>query len=120
MNAESFEMAIKETYKDIYLTRKFIETNLEIKDKLIKKYKKYFEIEDFLNEKTKSAASQIIMEDDKESEDENNNNELEANINNFIYYQSTIGEYDKTLKDFENEIVHLFIQNFTYKYKSKT
>jgi hypothetical protein len=43
MNSESFEMAIKETYKDIYLTRKFIETNLEIKDKLMKKYKKYFE-----------------------------------------------------------------------------
>ena len=37
MNTESFEMAIKETYKDIYLTRKFIETNLEIKEKLIKK-----------------------------------------------------------------------------------
>ena len=120
MNTESFEMAIKETYKDIYLTRKFIETNLEIKEKLIKKYKKYFEIEDFLNEKTKSAPSQIIMEDDKESEEENNNNELEANINNFIYYKSTIGEYDNTLKDLENEIVQLFIQNFTYKYKSKT
>ena len=29
---ETFEMAIKETYKDIYLTRKFIETNLEIKE----------------------------------------------------------------------------------------
>ena len=31
MYNETFEMALKETYKDIYLTKKFIETNLEIK-----------------------------------------------------------------------------------------
>ena len=47
MNADTFEMALKETYKDISLTRKFIETNLEIKDTLMKKYKKYFGIETF-------------------------------------------------------------------------
>ena len=47
MNSDTFEMAIKETYKEIYLTRKFVETNFEIKDKLMEKYKKYFEIEDF-------------------------------------------------------------------------
>ena len=121
MNCESFEMAIKETYKDIYLTRKFIETNLEIKEKLMKKYKKYFEIDDFLKNRNKTGGSQIIIEDDKENDDENNNNEeIEENINNFIYYQSSIGGYDNTLKDFENEIVQLFTQNFTYKYKSKT
>ena len=54
MNNESFEMAIKETYKDIYLTRKFIETNLEIKDKIMKKYKKYFEIDDYLKSQKKN------------------------------------------------------------------
>ena len=117
---ESFEMAIKETYKDIYLTRKFIETNLEIKDKLVKKYKKYFEIEDFLNKKIKSNGSQIIMEDDNENEDENNNEELEENINNFINFKSGIGNYNETLKNFEDEIVQLFIHNFSFKYKSKT
>ena len=117
---ESFEMAIKETYKDIYLTRKFIETNLEIKDKLVKKYKKYFEIEDFLNKKIKSNGSQIIMEDDNENEDENNNEELEENINNFINFKSGIGNYNETLKNFEDEIVQLFVHNFSFKYKSKT
>jgi len=117
---ESFEMAIKETYKDIYLTRRFIETNLEIKDKLVKKYKKYFEIEDFLNKKIKSNGSQIIMEDDNENEDENNNEELEENINNFINFKSGIGNYNETLKNFEDEIVQLFIHNFSFKYKSKT
>ena len=40
MNNEVFEMAIKETYKDIFLTRKFINTNLDIKNKLMKKYKR--------------------------------------------------------------------------------
>ena len=120
MNNESFEMAIKETYKDIYLTRKFVETNLEIKDKIIKKYKKYFEIEDFLKKKQKSAESQIIMEDENENEDENNNEEVEESINNFINFKSGIGSYDETLKNFEDEIVQLFVHNFSYKYKSKT
>lgn len=39
MHNETFEMAIKEIYKDIHLIHRFIETNLEIKDKLIQKYK---------------------------------------------------------------------------------
>ena len=120
MNNESFEMALKEIYKDVYLMRKFIETNLEIKDKLMKKYKKYFEVDDFLKNKSKTGNSQIIMEDDKENDDENNNEEVEENINQFINFKSAIGAYDETLKHFEDDIVKLFVQNFTYKYKSKT
>ena len=120
MNNESFEMALKEIYKDVYLMRKFIETNLEIKDKLMKKYKKYFEVDDFLKNKSKTGNSQIIMEDDKENDDENNNEEVEESINQFINFKSAIGAYDETLKHFEDDIVKLFVQNFTYKYKSKT
>ena len=116
---EAFETAIKETYKEIYLTRKFVETNFEIKDKLMKKYKKYFEIDDFFNSKTKSYSSQIIMEDDKENEDENNNDELENTVNNFINFKAGIGSSDETLKSLEDEITQLFIQNFTFKYRSK-
>ena len=120
MNSESFEMAIKETYKDIYLTRKFIETNLEIKDKLMEKYKKYFEIGDSSLKLNKNTTSLIIMEDDKENEEENNFEEVEEKINDFIKNTSSIGRYGETLKDLEDEIVHLFIHNFSFKYKSKT
>ncbi len=116
---EAFETAIKETYKEIYLTRKFVETNFEIKEKLMKKYKKYFEIDDFFNSKSKSYSSQIIMEDDKENEDENNNDELESTVNNFVNFKSGIGSSDETLKSLEDEITQLFIQHFTFKYRSK-
>jgi len=116
---EAFETAIKETYKEIYLTRKFVETNFEIKEKLMKKYKKYFEIDDFFNSKSKSYSSQIIMEDDKENEDENNNDELESTVNNFVNFKSGIGSSDETLKNLEDEITQLFIQHFTFKYRSK-
>ena len=37
MHNETFEMALKEVYKDIHLIHQFIESNLEIKDKLIQK-----------------------------------------------------------------------------------
>ena len=120
MNSDTFEMAIKETYKEIYLTRKFVETNFEIKDKLMEKYKKYFEIEDFSKIKSKSSGSQIIVEDEKENDDENNNDEIEEVINNFLNFKSGIGSADETLKNLEDEIVQLFVQNYTYKYKSKT
>ena len=122
MNNETFEMAIKETYKDIYLTRKFVETNFEIKDKLMSKYKKYFGMES-QNSTRKNDSSQnneIIMEDEKENDDENNNDEIESNINNFISFKSAIGQANETLKNLEDEITQIFIQNFTYKYKSKT
>ena len=120
MNAETFEMALKETYKDISLTRKFIETNLEIKDTLMKKYKKYFGIETYnsFSRKKIDNNTQIIIEDEKENEDYDD--ELENNINEFINYQSSIGQYGETLKNLELEIEQCFEENFSYKYGSKT
>ena len=88
MNNEAFEMAIKETYKDIYLIRKFVETNFEIKDKLMHKYKKYFGMDSHNSTRKNNdtvTSNQIIMEDDKENDDDNNNDELEATINDFKY-----------------------------------
>ena len=120
MNADAFEMALKETYKDISLSRKFIETNLEIKDKLMKKYKKYFGIETFkyISRKKLDSNSQIIIEDEKENEDYDD--ELENIVNEFINYQSSIGQYADTLKSLELEIEQCFEENFSFKYKSKT
>jgi hypothetical protein len=122
MNNEVFEMAIKETYKDIFLTRKFINTNLDIKNKLMKKYKKYFGMESrYPSRKNESNSNnQIILEDDKENEDDNNNDEIEATINNFILFKSAMGSSEETLTNLEKEITDEFIQNFSYKYKSKT
>jgi hypothetical protein len=120
MNADAFEMALKETYKDISLSWKFIETNLEIKDKLMKKYKKYFGIETFkyISRKKLDSNSQIIIEDEKENEDYDD--ELENIVNEFINYQSSIGQYADTLKSLELEIEQCFEENFSFKYKSKT
>ena len=120
MNADAFEMALKETYKDISLSRKFIETNLEIKDKLMKKYKKYFGIETFkyISRKKLDSNSQIIIEDEKENEDYDD--ELENIVNEFINYQSSIGQYADTLKSLESEIEQCFEEYFSFKYKSKT
>ena len=120
MNSDTFEIAIKETYKDISLTRRFIETNFEIKDKLMKKYKKYFGIETVYNTTRKKFENntQIIIEDDKENEEIDE--ELENNINEYIQFQSSIGQYNDTLKNLEEELEQCFEQNYTFKYKSKT
>ena len=120
MNADAFEMALKETYKDISLTRKFIETNLDIKDTLMKKYKKYFGIETFnhFSRKKLDNNTQIIIEDEKENEEYDD--ELENTINEFINYQSSIGQYNDTLKNLEVEIEQCFEENFSFKYRSKT
>ena len=118
VHTETFEMAIKETYKDIFLINQFIETNFEIKDKILNKYKKYF---GFFSHAPK-ANSRIIIEDDQENEDneENNNDELESIINNFVSFKSSLGTAKDTFNSLKDELTQLFVQNFTYKYKSKT
>ena len=116
-------MAIKECYKDIHLINHFIEVNLEIKDKLLSKYKKYFGI--YSNNQSKKDQlknSRIIIEDDNEN-DENediNNDELESVINNFISFKSSIGRSKDTFNSIKDEITQLFIENFSFKYRSKT
>ena len=120
MNSDTFEIAIKETYKDVSLTRRFIETNLEIKDKLMKKYKKYFGIETykFPSRKKYENNSQIILEEDKENEELED--DLENTINEYINFQSSIGQYADTLKSIDSELEQCFEENFSFKYRSKT
>ena len=119
MNSDTFEIAIKETYKDISLTRKFIETNMEIKNTLIKKYKKYFGLDIQVHNKKKfENNSRIIIEDDKENEEYDDN--LEKEIEEYIVNKSNFGTYDETLKGLENELEQLFEENFYFKYHSKT
>ena len=122
MNNEAFEMALKETYKDIYLTQKFINTNIEIKDKLIRKLKKYLGNESrFPPSLEQKENEQTIFEDDKENDDIDEEIESIINeVNDFIKNKSNFGTADDELKKFEEEITQIFVQNFTYKYKSKT
>ena len=122
MNNEAFEMALKETYKDIYLTQKFINTNIEIKDKLIRKLKKYLGNESrFPPSLEQKENEQTIFEDDKENDDIDEEIESIINeVNDFIKNKSNFGTADDELKKFEEEITQIFVQNYTYKYKSKT
>ena len=123
IHSETFEMAIEVVYKDIHLINHFIEVNLEIKDKLLSKYKKYFGI--YSNNQSKKDQlknSRIIIEDDNEN-DENediNNYELEQVINDFISFKSSIGHSKDTFNSIKDEITQLFIENFSFKYRSKT
>ena len=122
MHNETFEMALKEVYKDIHLIHQFIESNLEIKDKLIQKYKKYFGI--YADKPNKNNInSEIIIEDDQENEEneENNNNvEIESYISDYISYRSSIGSAEDDFKSLKEEITQLFEDNYSFKYKSKT
>ena len=123
IHCETFEMAIKEAYKDIYLIHQFIEINLEIKNKIINKYKKYFGI--YSNNQNKNVQlknTQIIIEDEQENDEneDNNNDEVESVINNFIDFKSSIGNEKDTFNSLKEEITQLFIENYSYKYKSKT
>ena len=122
MNSDAFEMAIKEAYKDIYLTQKFINTNIEIKDKLIRKLKKYLGNESrFPTSLEQKENGQTIFEDDKENDDCDEEIESIINeVNDFIKNKSNFGAADDELKKFEEEITQMFVQNFAYKYKSKT
>ena len=122
MHNETFEMALKEVYKDIHLIHQFIESNLEIKNKLIQKYKKYFGI--YADKPNKNNInSEIIIEDDQENEEneENNNNvEIESYISDYISYRSSIGSAEDDFKSLKEEITQLFEDNYSFKYKSKT
>ena len=119
INSEIFEMAIKEAYKDIHLINQFVETNIEIKNKLLGKYKKYFGI--YNNNKAQvNKNSQIIIEDDLENEEENINDEVENVINDFISFKSNIGTAKDTFESLKEELTQLFVQNYSFKYKSKT
>ena len=123
IHSDTFEMAIKEAYKDIHLIHQFMETNFEIKNKVLNKYKKYFSI--FSNNQNKNKKmndNEIIMEDDQENDEneDNNNDELESIINDFISFKSSIGGAKDTFESLKEELTQLFIDNYSYKYKSKT
>ena len=116
INSEIFEMAIKEAYKDIHLINQFVETNIEIKNKLLGKYKKYLGL--YNNNKTQvNKNSQIIIEDDLENDEENNNDEVENVINDFISFKSNIGTAKDTFESLKEELTQLFVQNYSFKYK---
>ena len=120
VHSETFEMAIKEAYKDIHLIYNFVETNFEIKNKLLNKYKKYLGI--YNNNKIPKKDSKIIMEDEDENDEneENNSDEVESTINNFISFKSAIGTAKDTYENLKEELTRLFVQNYSFKYKSKT
>ena len=67
-----------------------------------------------------SETSKTFIEDENKDEEANNIRDIEEYIHDYISFNSDIVFYDETLKNFEDEIVNLFLQNFSFKYKSKT
>ena len=120
VHSGTFEMALKEAYKDIHLIYHFVETNFEIKNKLLNKYKKYLGIYSNKNKIPKNNSRIIIEDENENDEEENNNDEVESTINDFISFKSAIGTAKETYENLKEELTQIFVQNYSYKYKSKT
>ena len=137
MYSDVFELALKEIYKDIYLTKQFYEINMTIKLKLMQKYKKYYGIDDTLKQnntpqqKEEKRKSKILIHFEEENEDEDEefdynavdpNEDIEKIIDNYLEYNPKIRiqNNNKLLEELTREVIVLFNASFSYKYKSKT
>lgn len=93
---DSFEMAIKELYKEITMLQQFLDLNQEAKDKLLGKIKKMMSYFD----------SEVVID-------------IENNLNGFLS-QCTIGQNKSVLDDIKEECIKLFNTFFIGKYKDQT
>ena len=130
MNSEVFELALKEIYRDICFTKNFYHINMLIKQKLIHKYLKYYGI-DRDEFKTKPSeeiktTKNVILEEDNEDEEGLNrgtiDKDIEKTIEDYILYNPKIHiiNNNELLEQLTKEVLVLFGENFSYKYKSKT
>ena len=98
---DTFEMAIKEVFKEVSLLDDFITINLSAKDKLLKKYEKYFKY--YFND-----------------EDEEKVPQLRKIINDFIQNHTELLTSNESLRELKENIIKLFTYYFSGKYKNKT
>jgi hypothetical protein len=99
---DTFEMAIKEVYKEVCLLEDFIDLNLQAKDKLLKKYEKYFKY--FFDSE----------------EEENKVPQLRKIINDFIETNTELSTSKENLRELKDNISKLFGHYFSGKYKKRT
>ena len=97
---DTFEIAIKEVYKEVSLLEDFISLNQEAKEKLLKKYDKYFK---------------YFFEDE-----EGKVSNLRKTINDFIENNTELLNSDDKLRELKDNISKTFIHYFSGKYKNKT
>ncbi len=97
---DTFEIAIKEVYKEVSLLEEFISLNQEAKEKLLKKYDKYFK---------------YFFEDE-----EGKVSNLRKTINDFIENNTELLNSDDKLRELKDNISKTFIHYFSGKYKNKT
>ena len=98
---DTFEMAIKEVFKEVSLLDDFITINLSAKDKLLKKYEKYFK---------------YYFDD----EDEEKIPQLRKIINEFMQNHTELLTSNESLRELKDNISKLFTYYFSGKYKNKT
>ena len=97
---DTFEIAIKEVYKEVSLLEEFISLNQEAKEKLLKKYDKYFK---------------YFFEDEEEKV-----SHLRKIINDFIENNTELLNSQDKLREMKDNISKTFIHYFSGKYKKKT
>ena len=97
---DTFEIAIKEVYKEVSLLEDFISLNQEAKEKLLKKYDKYFK---------------YFFEDEEEKV-----SHLRKIINDFIENNTELLNSQDKLREMKDNISKTFIHYFSGKYKKKT
>ena len=97
---DTFEIAIKEVYKEVSLLEEFISLNQEAKEKLLKKYDKYFK---------------YFFEDE-----EGKVSYLRKIINDFIENNTELLNSNDKLREMKDDISKTFTHYFSGKYKKKT
>ena len=99
---DTFEMAIKEVYKELSLLEHFIQLNMEAKEKLLKKYEKYFK----------------YYFDSEEDHDKVPS--LRKTINVFIENHTELLTSEATIRELKDNLNKLFNHYFSGKYKKST
>lgn len=98
---KTFELSIKELYKEITLLKDFLDLNIKALGKISKKYKKMIKL---ISKENKLSSQEFF---------------IDSKINNFIE-KSELNEYENTFNKLFNQIGKIFAFGFADKYKNKT
>lgn len=116
INEDTFELALKEIYKDINLTLEFLSVNYYIKDILLRKYKKFIgeegneTISDTMNQ---NSSAKLNPDDPLDIKN------IEEKINSYLN-NSPIPGYKDKLERLSKEVETIFQECFFYKYHFET
>ena len=98
---QTFELAIKELYKEISLLKDFVDLNIKAKGKILKKYRKVIKL-------ISKDCGELLNVD-----------QCENDVNAFIE-KSELKDYENTFNKLYNQISKIFAYGFADKYKNQT